>query len=143
MKRHIPSSDIRCDNESLKAEGIVDPESSYHGPSPSDERGEARQYSLSDVACNSDALNVDHNIIGVTPRHPGLGPNDARVATRKPLVDDMELDNSSSDNDSHIGSCTKHLKVNDLGDGKVPDVGSDISSPIERLQVNDLGSSVG
>ena len=96
----------------------------------------ARKYPLSDVASNSDALNVDYDIVGVTPRHLRLGPNDARVATRKPLVDDMELDNTSSDVDSNIGSCTERIKVNDLGDGNVPDVGSDIGSPIEQVKAN-------
>ena len=69
------------------------------------------KFPLSNVACDSDALNVDHDIVDVTPRHPGLGPNDARVATRKPLVDDMELIKSSSDVDSNIGSCTEQLKA--------------------------------
>ena len=45
----------------------------------------------------------------------------------------MELDNSSSDVDSNIGSCTEQLMVNDLKDGNVPDVGSDIGSPIEQV----------
>ena len=71
-----------------------------------------RKYPLSDVACDSDALNVEHDIVGVIPRHPGLGPNDARVATRKPLVDDMELNNTSSDVDSNIGTCTEQHRVN-------------------------------
>ena len=126
---HNLSSDICFDSESLNAEGIVDLEPSHHGPSPSDERRVARKYPLSDVAYDSDALNVEHDIVGVTPRPPGLGPNDARVATRKQLGDDMELDNSSSDVDNNIGSCTEQLKVHDLGDSNVPDVGSDIGSP--------------
>ena len=48
----------------------------------------------------------------------------------------MELNNSSSDVDTNIGSGTEQLKVNDLGDGNVPDVGSDIGSPIEHLKVD-------
>ena len=88
----------------------------------------ARQYPLSEVACDSDALNVEYDIVGETPRHPGLGPNDARVATRTPLVDEMELDNSSSDVGGNIGSCTEQLVVMELGDGNVPDVGPAIGS---------------
>ena len=80
---NIPSSDIRCDNKSLNAEGFEDLDSSHHEPGPSDERGVVRKYPLGDVASNSGALNVDNDIVGVTPRHPGLSPNDARVATRK------------------------------------------------------------
>ena len=64
----------------------------------------ARKYPLSDVASDRDALNVNHDIVGETPRHPGLGPKEARVATRKPLVDGMELNNSLLDVDSNIGS---------------------------------------
>ena len=55
----------------------------------------ARTYTLSDVACDSDALNVEDDIVGETSRHQRRGPNDACVATRKRLVDDLELDNSS------------------------------------------------
>ena len=71
---HIPSSDIRCDNESRNAEGIVDLKSSHHGPSPSGERGVAHQYPLSDVACDSDALNVEYDIVGYSTKSSGAQP---------------------------------------------------------------------
>ena len=39
----IPSSGTRCDNKSLNAASIVDPESSHHKPGPTDELGVARK----------------------------------------------------------------------------------------------------
>ena len=36
---------------------------------PSDERGVARKYPLSDVGCDSDALNVNVNNVGQILRH--------------------------------------------------------------------------
>ena len=74
----------------LKA--FVDLESSHHGHGFAYERGVTRKYPPSDVASDHDTLNVGHDIIGETPRHPGLSPNHASVAARNPLVDDMELD---------------------------------------------------
>ena len=38
----------------------------HHGLCPSDDRGVARKYPLSDVASNSDALNVDNDIVRET-----------------------------------------------------------------------------
>ena len=49
-----PLSDIRCENNVLNAESIVERASSYRGLNPSDERGVARKYPLSDVGCDRD-----------------------------------------------------------------------------------------
>ena len=50
-----PLSDSRCESNVLNAESIVDQESSHRGLNPSDERGVARKYPLSDVGCDSSA----------------------------------------------------------------------------------------
>ena len=73
----------------------------------------------------------------MTPRNPGLGSNKVHVATHKPLVDDMEFENSSSDVSSNIGSCIEQLIVTDLEDVNVPDFAPDIGSPIEQVKVDD------
>ena len=46
-----PLSDSRCESNVLNAESIVDQASSHRGLNPSDERGAARKYPLSDVGC--------------------------------------------------------------------------------------------
>ena len=43
----------------------------------------ARKYSLSHVASDSDALNVDNNIVGDKGSHHGLGLSDERGVARK------------------------------------------------------------
>ena len=63
-------SDSRCENNLLNAESIVDQASIHRGLNPSDERGVARKYPLSDVGCDSDALNVNIDVVGEIPRHP-------------------------------------------------------------------------
>ena len=65
-----PLSNSRCEINVLNAESIVDQESSHRGLNPSDERGVARKYPLIDVGCDSDALNVNIDIVGEVPRHP-------------------------------------------------------------------------
>ena len=50
-----PLSDSRCESSVLNAETLL---SKCRGLNPSDERGVARKYSLSDVGCDSDTLNV-------------------------------------------------------------------------------------
>ena len=37
----------------------------------------ARMYLVCDVGCDSDALNVHHDIVGETPRHLELSSSDA------------------------------------------------------------------
>ena len=65
-----PLKDSRCESNVLNAESIVDQASSHRGLNPSDERGVARKYPLSDVGCDSDALNVNIDVVGEIPRHP-------------------------------------------------------------------------
>ena len=102
---------------------------------------------LSDTHCDRESLNAEC-IVGNVPRHPGLGPNDARLGTRSPLVDDMELVNSSSDVGCNIGSRIEQHKVDghiNLGDCDVSDVGNDIGSRIEQakaIECINLGDNV-
>ena len=56
---------------------------------PSDDRGVARKYPLGDVGSDSDALNVNFDIVGEIPRHPEPGSADAREVTRNPRDDDV------------------------------------------------------
>ena len=48
-----PLSDSRCEINVLNAKSIVDQASSRQGLNPSDERGVAYKYRLSDVRCDS------------------------------------------------------------------------------------------
>ena len=61
---HTPLSDSRCESNVLNAESIVDQASSHRGLNPSDERGVARKYPLNDVGYDSDALNVNIDVVG-------------------------------------------------------------------------------
>ena len=55
----------------------------------------ARKYPLSDVGCDSDALNVNIDVVGEMPRHPDPGSADAREVARNPRDDDvMSIDSS-------------------------------------------------
>ena len=45
----------------------------------------ARKYSLSDVASDSDALDVDNDIVGRTPSFLRPGPSDESLAAREYL----------------------------------------------------------
>ena len=56
---HTPLSESCCEDNVLNAKSIVDQVSSHRGLNPSDERGISRKYPLSDVGCNSDALNAN------------------------------------------------------------------------------------
>ena len=69
--------------------------SSHRGLNPSDERGVAHKYPLSDVGCDSDALNVNIDVVGETPRHPEPGSTDAREVARNPRDDDIMSNDSS------------------------------------------------
>ena len=42
----------------------------------------ARKYPLSDIGCDSDALNVNIDVVGELPRHPKPGSADAREVVR-------------------------------------------------------------
>ena len=73
----------------MNSESIVDQALIHQGLNPSDERGVARKYSLSDVGCDSDALNVNIDVVGEIPRHPEPGSADAREVARNPRDNDV------------------------------------------------------
>ena len=50
----------------------------------------ARKYRLSDVGCDSDALNVNIDVVGEIPRNPEPGSADAREVSRNPRDDEFE-----------------------------------------------------
>ena len=90
-------SDSRCRINVLNSESIVDQASSHRGLNPSYERGVARKYPLSAVGCDSDALNVNIDVVGKIPRHPESGSADLRKVARNPRDDDVMSNDSSSD----------------------------------------------
>ena len=59
-----PLSESRCERNVLNTESIVNQAPSHRGLNPSDERGATHKYPLSDVGCDSDALNVNVNVVG-------------------------------------------------------------------------------
>ena len=99
-----PLSDSRCERNVLNAESIFDQASSHRGLNPSDERGVARKYPLSDVGCDSDAPNVNIDVVGEIPRHPEPGSADARDVACDPRDDDVMSNDSSSDVNSDVSS---------------------------------------
>ena len=99
-----PLSDSRCESNVLNAGSIVDQASSHRGLNKSDERGVARKYLLGDVNYDSDALNVNIDVVGELPRHPKPGSADAREVARNPRDDDVMSNDSSSDVNSDISS---------------------------------------
>ena len=66
--------------------------------------------------CDSDALNVFHDIVVKTPRHRNLGLTDAREVTRNPRDGEFESNNSPSDFGDYIGSCIEKVKPSAVGD---------------------------
>ena len=98
-----PLSDSRCESSVLNAETLL---SKCRGLNPSDERGVARKYSLSDVGCDSDALNVNIDVVGEIPRHPEPGSADAHEVARNPRDDDVTSNDSSSDVSSGLEQIT-------------------------------------
>ena len=66
-------------------------------------------YPLSNVAFDSDALNVNIDVVGEIPRHPEPGPADAREVTRNPHDDDVVSYDSSSDAVSEISSSVEQI----------------------------------
>ena len=84
-----PLSDSRCESNVLNAESTVDQASSHRGLNPSDERGVARKYPLNDVGCDSDALNVNIDVVGEIPRHPEPVSADSREVARNPRDNDV------------------------------------------------------
>ena len=99
-----PLSDSRCEINVLNAESIVDQASIHRGLNPSDDRGVARKYPLSDVGCDSDALNVNIDLVGKISRHPEPGSADAPEVARNPRDDDIMYNDALSDVDSDVSS---------------------------------------
>ena len=56
----------------------------------------ARKYPLSDVVCDSDALNVNIDVVGEVPRHPEPVSANAREVARNPRDDDVMLNDLSN-----------------------------------------------
>ena len=81
-----PLSDGRCERNVLNAESIVDQASIHRGLNPSDERGVARKYPLSDVGCDSDALHANVDVVGEIPRHPEPGSANALEVARNHVM---------------------------------------------------------
>ena len=73
----------------MNSESIVDQALIHQGLNPSDERGVAHKYPLSDVGCDSDALNVNIDVGGEISRHSEPGSADAREVARNPRDDDV------------------------------------------------------
>ena len=73
----------------------------------------AREYPLSDVGCNIDALNVTIDVIGEIPRHPVPGSADAHEVVRNPHDDDVMSNYSSSDVNSDVSSSLEQIKLDD------------------------------
>ena len=85
---------------------------------PSDERGEARTYPLSDVGCDSDALTVNIDVVGEIPRHPEPDSAGAREVARNPRDDDVMSNDSSSDVNSDVSSSLDQITFDDDIDQK-------------------------
>ena len=64
----------------------------------------ARMYPLSDVGCDSDALNINIDVVGEIPRHSEPGSADEREVARILRDDDVMSNDLSSDADSNISS---------------------------------------
>ena len=64
-----------------------------------------RKLSLSDADRDGSSLDVGNDIVGNTPRDPGLCPLDERVVTRKLSLSDGGCDSTSLDVGNDIGSC--------------------------------------
>ena len=104
-----PISDSLCESNVLNAESIPDQASSHRGLNPSNDRGVARKYPLSDVGRDSDALNVSIVVVGEIPRHPEPGSADAREVARNPRDDDV----MPLDIDSYISSSSGQITFGD------------------------------
>ena len=72
-----------------------------------------RKYPLSDVCCDSDALNVNIDVVGEIPRHPDLRSADAREVARNSRDDDVIFNDSSSDVNSDVSSSLEQITFDD------------------------------
>ena len=70
-------------------------------------------YPLSDVGCDSDALNVNIDVVGEILRHTEPGSADAREVARNPRDDDVMSNDSSSDVNSDVSSCLEKITLDD------------------------------
>ena len=94
-KARTPLSDSRSENNVLNAKSLIDQVLNHRGLDPSDEHGVARVYLLSDVVCDSDALNVNIDVFGEITRHPEPGAANACEVARNQRGDDVMSNDSS------------------------------------------------
>ena len=73
----------------------------------------ARMYPLSDFGCDSDALNVNVNVVGEISNHPEPGSANAREVARNPRDEDVMSNDSSSDVNSDVSSGLEQITVDD------------------------------
>ena len=103
----------RCYDNVLNSERIFDQASSHQCLDLSDERGVARKYPLSNVGCDSDALNVNIDVGGEIPRHPEPSSADAHEVVRNPHDDDVTSNELSSDVGSEVISKLEQITFDD------------------------------
>ena len=63
--------------------------------------------------CNSDALNVNIDVVGEIPRHPEPGSADAREVACNPRDDGFRSNDSSSDVNSDVSSSLEQITFDD------------------------------
>ena len=73
----------------------------------------ARKDPLSDVGCDSDAMNVNIDVVGDILWHPEPGSADAREVARNPRDDDVMSNDSSSDVNSDVSSALERITFYD------------------------------
>ena len=72
-----------------------------------------RKYPLSDVGCDSDALNVNTDVVVEKARHPDPGLADAREVARNPRGYDVISNDSSSDVNNDVSYILKQINFDD------------------------------
>ena len=70
-------------------------------------------YPLSDVGCDSDALNVNIDVFGYIPRYPDPVSADACEGARNPRDHDVKSSDLSSDVDSGISSSLEKTTIDE------------------------------
>ena len=73
----------------------------------------AHKYPLSDVGCDSDALNVNIDVVAEISRHLEPRSADAREVARNPRDDNVMSNDSSSDVNSNVSSGLEQITVDD------------------------------
>ena len=71
----------------------------------------ARMYPLSDVGCDSDALNINIDVVGEIPRHSEPGSADEREVARILRDDDVMSNDLSSDVNIDISFRLEQLRL--------------------------------